>query len=324
MATPPPALRTWLEQFNTLLRQSEQAGISPTPALARQGLAGITAQFVTHAPDIARVIDGTIHQSPIPCRIYHPAPETELPVVLFYHGGGHMCGNIAVYDPICRKLAHHSQAIVVSIDYRLAPEHPYPAGVDDAILSLRQLFPTLDQNQIRYRRSLTLAGDSAGGALAATVVQSLNSQTSRLDHESSLADQPPSVDKLVLIYPSLDYTLTADSLRENHAGYVLETNKIEWYFRQYLQHRECRESVSPLYGDIPPAHPETLIITAGFCPIKDDGLHYHFRLQRAGTPSRHLHQETMVHAYLNLETLVPEACQQTYQAIGDFIQQSRS
>lgn len=315
----PPALQHWLEQFNTLLRQSEQAGIAPSPELARQGLAGITAQFVTNAPEIARVTDGVIHLCDIPCRIYHPNPDIALPVMLFFHGGGHMCGDIAVYDPICRKLAHHSQTIVVSIDYRLAPEHPYPAGLEDARFSLQQLFPTLDHYQCRYRNRVILAGDSAGGALAATIIQSPPFTT-----EQTKTLPRPNVEKLVLIYPSLDYTLTADSLRENSTGYVLETQKIDWYFQQYLQHRECRERVSPLFGNIPPAHPETLVITAGYCPIRDDGLHYQLRLQRAGIPCQHLHLEDMIHAYLNLEALVPAACQRTYQTIADFIQPHHS
>ncbi|UTV29879.1 alpha/beta hydrolase [Photobacterium atrarenae] len=319
MATLPQPLQIWLEQFNTLLRQSEQAGIAPSPALARQGLAGLTAQFVPHAPDIARVVDGTISQSAIPCRIYHPEPDSELPVMLFFHGGGHMCGDLDVYDPICRKLAHYSQAIVVSIDYRLAPEHPYPAGLTDASLSLCQLFPTLDHYQCRYRNKVILAGDSAGGALAATVIQSQSSSQGTAQG-SPRPNSFPKVDKLVLIYPSLDYTLTADSLRENSTGYVLETKKIDWYFQQYLQQRECRESVSPLYGEINLNHPETLVITAGFCPIKDDGLHYRLRLQRAGIPCQHLHLKDMIHAYLNLETLVPNACDMTYQSIREFIQ----
>lgn len=306
MPTLPPQLQRWLTQFNQELSRLEAAGILPTPELARQGLSNITEQCVTDIPPMAKITDSQISRSSIPCRIYQPDPDSPLPVILFIHGGGHMCGNIDVYDPICRKLASCCHCTLVSIDYRLAPEYPYPAGLQDAKTSLDNLFPTLDKLGIRYQPRNILIGDSAGGALATTLVQSRNSRQ-------------PDIERLVLIYPSLDYTCMAASLTENGVGYLLERKKIEWYFEQYLQHQENRKQVSPLFGDIPPHHPETLIVTAGFCPIKDDGISYLRRLHSAGVPCRHLHLANMPHAYLNLEALAQNECQQTYQAIHQFI-----
>lgn len=311
MPTLPPQMQLWLTQFNHVLAQSQAAGLLPTPELARQGLSSITEQCITSIPAIAQVTDSQINGSSIPCRIYQPETERSLPVLLFIHGGGHMCGSINVYDPICRKLASYSHCTVVSIDYRLAPEHPYPAGLQDSKTSLDNLYPTLNRLGIRYQPRLILAGDSAGGAMAATLVQHRNSNQ-------------PSIDKLILIYPSLDYTCTAGSMTENGIGYLLEATKIEWYFTQYLQHQEDRRQVSPLFGSISPDHPETMIVTAGFCPIKDDGLSYLQRLKRSGIPCRHLHLENMLHAFLNLEDLAKTECRKTYEAISQFISEGET
>lgn len=306
MPTLPPLLQTWLTQFNLIVAQSEQAGIKPTPELARLGLANITIQFVTDIPPIANITDSTISHTAIPCRVYQPMLDLPLPVILFIHGGGHMCGNIDVYDPICRKLADYCQCIVVSIDYRLAPEHPYPAGIQDATSSLKNLYATLDKLKVSYLEHITLIGDSAGAAVAATVIQ-------------ETTNTPPIIEKLILIYPSLDYTFSADSLIDNGKGYILETNKIEWYFNQYLQHNEDRKQVSALFGNITDSHPKTLIVTAGFCPLKDDGISYLERLKLAGVPCQGLHLDNMPHAYLNLEDLAKKECEQTYTAITHFI-----
>ncbi len=93
-------------------------------------------------------------------RIYDPAPETRKPVCLFFHGGGHLAGSVAVYDPICRKLAEASGRLVVSVDYRLAPEHPYPRGLEDCLAVARHLWPLLEAEGRRVERRLSLAGDS--------------------------------------------------------------------------------------------------------------------------------------------------------------------
>ncbi|MCW8328652.1 alpha/beta hydrolase [Photobacterium sp. SDRW27] len=302
----PPKLQLWLTQFNHILAQSERDGIQPTPELARMGLANITEQCVTDIPPINHVIDAEICHTTIPCRIYHPDSNTPLPVILFIHGGGHMCGNIDVYDPISKKLAANCRCIVVSIDYRLAPEHPYPAGIQDASNSLDNLYQTLDKLGVCHKKNITLVGDSAGAALATTIIQ-------------TRSPRQPKIDKLVLIYPSLDYTFSADSLIDNGKGYLLETKKIEWYFNQYLQHQEDRAQVSPLFGTIPETHPETLIITAGYCPIKDDGIRYQQRLESEHISCLHLHMENMLHAYLNLEDLAKHECHHTYIAISQFI-----
>ena len=216
MADMPPSLQTWLKSFNDALSQAKQLGIPPTPEMARLGLATITQQFVTAKVEISQVIDTHINGTSIPCRIYHPSPDAALPVLIFFHGGGHMCGSIAVYDPISRRLAHHSQHIVVTIDYRLAPDHPYPKGLVDCIMSLEEIVHTLEKLTVAFQHNISIAGDSAGGALATSLAQR----------------HPEMINQLVLIYPSLDYTFSSDSLVDYREGYILETAKVQWYFDQ--------------------------------------------------------------------------------------------
>jgi acetyl esterase len=240
-------------------------------------------------------------------RIYHPAPEAELPVLIYYHGGGHMAGSVTVYDPICRKLALAARHIVVSVDYRLAPECPYPAGLTDAYQVVKNLWATLDGRKLNYQRRLAIAGDSGGGALCATVAH--------------LAQYDAGVDiqRQILIYPSLDYTITSPSVAENGTGYLLQKEKIAWYFDNYFQHCEDRKSASPLFMEFSAGLPETLVVTAEFCPLRDEGVAYAAKVKAAGPHVEHLHLDDMIHAFMNMEDLAKTACATVYRRIAEFL-----
>ncbi|OAN11159.1 hypothetical protein A3K86_19550 [Photobacterium jeanii] len=310
-------LRSWLNAFH---QQTQDAPLNANAA--RDGLKLLTQQY--QCQDIAAVhtTDTMIANSTIPCRIYQPltlhhahsAPalslDTDCPVTLFFHGGGHLAGNIEVYDSISRQLAHASQSIVITIDYRLAPEHPYPAGLNDGRHSLYNVFTTLDKANIPYQRSLRVLGDSAGGAMAATLIQEWGFRSCPLKGK---------IDKLVLIYPSLDYTMSAPSLAQYGSGHLLEKKKIAWYFEQYFVPYEDRYHASPLFGQINQDHPETLVITAQYCPIKDDGRRYYDRLITHGVHARYLELPNSIHAFLNLYQLQQEACDHSYAAINKFL-----
>jgi len=122
-------LEPWLKHYYQLVEAQLEKGVVLSPALAREGLATLTAGLVTDSPELPQVYDERVQGShgPVPVRVYHPDPGARLPVLVYCHGGGHMAGSISVYDPICRKLARASRHIVVCVEYRLAPEHPYPA-----------------------------------------------------------------------------------------------------------------------------------------------------------------------------------------------------
>lgn len=304
-----PNLENWLSGVNQQQALLDNSLAKLTPKVMRKALASMTKTHVTESPQIESISDSvlTSGQFSVPLRIYDPAPDTAIPVIMYIHGGGHMCGSIDIYDAICRKLAAASRQIVVSVEYSLAPEFPYPAALNECTAVIRGLWPHLDDKKIRYQHHLSLVGDSGGGALCATL--SANSQS----------DSTLPIQKQALIYPSLDYSLSSPSVEALSKGYLLEKERIEWYFNHYFQNAENREEVSPLYLPASASFPVTLVITAEFCPLRDEGKQYVTRLSEAGAIAEHHGEPGLIHAYLNLENLVPEACERTYKQIAEFL-----
>jgi acetyl esterase/lipase len=302
-------LQGWLYDYNRFMKELQETGFKQTPANTREGLANLTKQHVTESPEISWVQDDLVNVSDhsIPVRIYHPKPDSSLPVLIYYHGGGHMAGSVTVYDPICRKIANATEHIVVSVDYRLAPECPYPLGVNDAYNAVKNIWETLNGRDLNYQRRLSIAGDSAGGALCATVAH-ISQHDERID-----------IKRQAMIYPSLDYTLASGSVEENAEGYFLEKEKIIWYFDNYFQKGENRKSASPLYMEFTNQLPETLVITAEFCPLRDEGIAYVEKVKSTEVYIEHLHFDDMIHAFLNLENLVKDECESVYRKIGEFL-----
>lgn len=321
--SPTTELQEWLHRFYIGLEALKKRGYEPTPVNTREGMFNLTRSLVLDRPEIALVTDAVVDSSShcVPVRIYHPDPDVYLPVLVYYHGGGHMAGSVSVYDPICRKMTLATNHIVVSVEYRLAPEFPYPAGVHDAYHVAKNIRSTLDVLSLKYLNRISLAGDSAGGALCATV-----SHMAQYDKEVKIAKQ-------ALIYPSLDYTMSYPSVDENGIGYLLEKEKMRWYFDHYFQdnasHRantpngkqanKIRKDASPLFMEITLQMPDTLVITAQFCPLRDEGIAYIDRLKNRGRHTEHLHFNNMIHAFLNMESLVPDECVTVYKKIGEFL-----
>ncbi|WP_328590325.1 alpha/beta hydrolase [Veronia nyctiphanis] len=208
---------------------------------------------------------------------------------------------------MCRKIADKTQHIVVSVDYRLAPEHPYPAGLTDAYCTAEHLWGLLEKHTIKTTRHLTIAGDSGGGAMAATITQIATEQKAF------------SINRQVLIYPSLDYTMSQPSLEENGHGYLLTRETVTWYFDHYFKHQENREHASPLWLPIDSNYPSTLLLTAEFCPLRDEGFAFVEKLKHAHVQCAHVHFEDMIHAFMNMEDLTPKACEKLYSSIADFV-----
>ncbi|TDR81409.1 alpha/beta hydrolase [Paludibacterium purpuratum] len=304
-----PQLADWLNAFNQKVAQMLANGYKPTAIGAREALAGVTRQLVSDGPAIAWVNDDLIagRDYAVPVRIYHPAPGEARPVLLYLHGGGHTAGSVSVYDPISRRLAAATGHIVMVPEYRLAPENPYPAAVLDAYTAAKGAFALLQTRQLTFTPRLALAGDSAGAALAATL-------SARLQYEP---DVP--LARQVLLYPCLDYTMSAPSMDQKGLGYFLTRARIAWYFEQYFQHGEDRRAVSPLHLPIGSGMPATLIVSAGFDPLCDEATHYLQRLQTAGVAVEQLHHPDMLHAFLNMEQCAKAACDQTYRRIAEFL-----
>lgn len=304
-----PNLVPWLEKNNALVAKLVAEGFKATPINAREGLAKLTLLNVTHIPSVAWIQDDYVDTMDyrVPVRIYDPKPQEELPVLIYFHGGGHMSGSVRVYDPICRKLALATDHIVVAPEYRLAPECPYPDALIDAFGVVKYVWKTLDSRKLKYRKQLSLGGDSGGGAMTATV-------TGKSQYDPTVA-----IHKQFMIYPSVDYTMGMPSIQENAVGYLLQTEKIGWYFDEYFRHGEDRKAASPLYWEFTNRLPASLIITAEFCPLRDEGIAYVKKLREAGVPVEHLHLDDMIHTFMNMEDVVPDACAKVYKTVGAFL-----
>lgn len=308
-----PNLEGWRIKFHQMLVDLETSGIQATPETARQALAGLTQRYVSSGPEVLTVreleIPGAGHT--VPVRYYSDVYLDEIEkadhLILFVHGGGHMAGSVDVYDPICRRIARSSYLPVLSVEYRLSPEHPWPAGIHDVRDVLRAI-PTLsEQLNLTEGAKVSLVGDSGGGAMVATIC---------LQPEASWSVR---LQNLVLIYPSLDYRMVTDSVREFANGYMLTAERMRWYFDHYLQGKAEPLSVSPLEMPVPEYFPRTLIMNAGFDPLRDEALLFHEKLKASGVSSELLTYPDMLHAFLNLESMVPEVCEKAYQAVADFL-----
>lgn len=276
----------------------------------REALAGMTYLYMTDYDKTLFTLDDVVMNGhyPVPVRIYHPEPGTTLPVAVFIHGGGHMAGGITVYDGIVRKLSASIKHIVVSIEYRLAPEFAYPTGIEDAKAAVRGVFKVLEERKVAYKsRDLTLIGDSAGGAICASIA---------MDKEFVAVEQ---IRKQVLIYPSLDYTLSSASMETFASGYLLEKSKVAWYIESYFQNNENLKALSPVYGEFYTGMPQTLVVVASHDPLIAEGLAYYQNVLNVGVNAELLKVDGVVHAYLMLENLCPEECAATYQEINKFL-----
>lgn len=310
-----PPLARWLAAHNDRMMALKRRGeYARTPTVVREALAALTAAFGPERPEIGRVVDDLVPgpDYAVPVRVYHPAPDSQLPLAVFVHGGGHVAGGVSVYDAIARKLALSTRHIVVSVDYRLAPECPYPAGLKDVICVVKGMRPVLVARGVRFQPQVSLVGDSAGAALCATASHML-----RYEPTVELAAQ-------VLIYPSLDYTLSMPSTVGFGQGYLLERDRAAWYFDQYFHNAENRRDVSPLFMPCASDLPPTLLMTAEFCMLRDEGEAYAARLREAGVRVEYICWTGMLHAFLNLEALVPAQCGDLYQRTGDFLQRYSS
>lgn len=300
----PPAL---LADF--LAAQPRNPNLCYDTLSSRAGLAALTKANVSTSEPMAAIINTEVDtgERRIPVRIYRPALTGEPKVVVFIHGGGHLSGSVEVYDPVARHLAMATGNIVVSVDYRLAPENPYPAGLSDAKAVIENVWSLLESQHIPYTRQLTLIGDSGGGAFSATLAAYFS------------REQPGFIHRLVLIYPSLDYTLNWPSVQENGAGKLLDESKIRWYFQQYFRNGEDRKQTSPLYLPLSQDFPPTLVVSGGLDPLRDENFAFVARLQAERIPVQHVHFPGMTHAYLMLEDKVPQEAKATYLAIGEFV-----
>ncbi|MEN2751657.1 alpha/beta hydrolase [Psychrobacter sp. FBL11] len=327
-----PAVANYLQVLNEqVLPAFINTGSVPNAINARDGLAHLTHTFVTETVDVALIVDDIIecdasaddvYDVPaynVPVRLFYPSePDnvnqtepTVLPVMLYFHGGGGTAGSVSVYHQILCRLAKHTGHIVVAPEYRLAPENPYPCGQNDACTALLGLPALLARHHISTNK-LVVAGDSHGGALVTNLLRD-----PRIIKSGTIND----ISAQVLIYPSVDFTMSCPSIETYANGYLLSQARISWYFDQYFQHGEDRQAKSALFASQNELaqQPPALIINAAVDPLYDEGAAYATKLSEAGVDTQHMTYDKVIHAYLNMESLNPDICQQTYQAINAFL-----
>ena len=231
-------------------------------------------------------------------RIYTPVSTSSsiLSGLVFFHGGGFVLGDLDTHDDLCRVLSNESGFRIVSVDYRLAPEHPFPAAVEDCYAATHWVAANAPELGIDSRK-LAVGGDSAGGNLAAVV--------SQLAREGG-----PAIAFQLLIYPVAQLGAPdTPSMRENAKGYFLEKEGMDWFTRLYAPDKEHRNDprLSPLrcadLSCLPPAY----LITAGFDPLRDEGRAYADALDKAGVPVTHVNYPGMVHGFFSMRGFIPKA-----------------
>jgi acetyl esterase len=223
--------------------------------------------------------------------------QSELSAIVYYHGGGWVTGDLDSHDGTCRLLAAASHCLVVAVDYRVAPEDPFPAAVDDAIAAYEWVQRHTDELGVAPAR-VGVMGDSAGGNLAAVVAQSVHRASGGPD-----AVAPPLAQ--CLVYPAVDAHLDTDSMRSLGEGFFLTRETMETYRQMYLP-REAdwdMAAASPLLaGDLAGLAP-ALIVTAGFDPLRDDGANYAQALSRAGVAVEYRCYDDQVHGFMGMGVL---------------------
>ncbi len=292
-------------QCRALLDLMQTRGVPPThtlsPADARAFYRDRRSATPPEPPGVAEVRDlqATGPHGPIPLRLYRPlqpASSGLQPVLVYYHGGGWVIGDLDTHDTLCRQLANQAGCTVVAVDYRMGPEHRFPAAVDDAIAALAWVRGAASTLGLDVNR-MAVGGDSAGGNLAAVVAL----------HDRQHAAAPLLFQ--LLIYPATDARRGAPSHTSNGEGYLLTKDTMDYFLGHYIDdqrhHQDWRASplLHPNLAGAPPA----LVLTAGYDPLRDEGLAYAQALTVAGVRTTHLCFERQIHGFILMGKVLDEA-----------------
>lgn len=291
------------------LRAREMSKLPPlssgTPAKARHDLlAG--AQIAAGEPIQPVAVRDLMINGSIPARLYTP---DELPVgsplLVYFHGGGFVIGSIETHDNTCRFLAKHARVRVLSVDYRLAPEHPFPNGVEDAIAAFKYAYANA-ADLGADPTAIAVGGDSAGGNLATVV-----SQVTTREGGPKPAFQ-------LLLYPSADATKQTRSKELFAQGFFLTKDDMDWFMGHYATDEQDKQdpryspALAPDLSGLPPAY----IATAGFDPLRDEGEAYAELLRKAGVPVVLSRQADLIHGYANLLAIGTRFREAMFEAAG--------
>ncbi|MBK6007503.1 alpha/beta hydrolase [Ramlibacter ginsenosidimutans] len=292
-------------QARALLRLIEEKGVPATHTLSVEQARALYRDRRTYTqpepPPVALVRDLEARgpAGPIPLRSYRPAgspADAALPVLVYYHGGGWVIGDLDTHDTLCRQLANLSGCAVIAVDYRMGPEHRFPAAVDDCIAATRWVRANAAALKVDPGR-LAVGGDSAGGNLAAVVALA-----ARDNGDLPIAFQ-------LLIYPATDQRRGAPSHTSNGEGYLLTRDTMNYFHDHYIADpaQDLDWRASPLlhadHARLPPA----FVLTAGYDPLRDEGLQYAQKLSEAGNRAALVNFERQIHGFILMGRVIDEA-----------------
>ncbi|WP_420451110.1 alpha/beta hydrolase [Ilumatobacter sp.] len=282
-------------EARSLLALMEQIGAPPLdslpPAQARAARRELAPPVLDPCHETVDLDAGGV-----PARLYRPEPGVDVPgLLVWYHGGGFVIGDLESHDNICHTLCRRSGHGVLSVDYRLAPEHPFPAGLDDCITATTWARDAAAELGFDPDR-IAVGGDSAGGNLAAAVCHAA----------------PIPIVHQMLIYPVTDARMGSASYEENAEGYFLTRSSMAWFVDHYLtggaaEPDDPRVSVLLADDDALAAGPPALVITAGFDPLRDEGTAYAQRLAELGVATSHVHFPGHFHGFFSLGHMLADA-----------------
>ena len=292
-------------QAQALLDLMRERGVPPTHTLSPADARAFYRErrsFTQPAPPevaLVRDLEADGPHGAIPLRLYRPLgadAAAMLPVLVYYHGGGWVIGDLDTHDTLCRELANGSGCAVLAVDYRMGPEHRFPTAADDCIAATRWVRANAAELRLDATR-LAVGGDSAGGNLAAVVAL-----TARDSGDLPIAFQ-------LLIYPATDQHRTAPSHTTNGQGYLLTTETMDYFTGHYIadpaQYRDWRASplLHPSLAGLPPA----LVLTAGYDPLRDEGAAYAEKLTAAGSGAVYVCFERQIHGFITMGKVLDEA-----------------
>jgi len=280
-------------EARALLDQLEALGDPPLESSTPPAVRALRASRI-QPPTIALAEVRDVDADGIPTRLYRPSADVPLGLFVYFHGGGWVLGSIETHDHVARALASESGCAVLSVDYRLAPEHPFPAGLDDAV-SVSAWAHENAQSLGCDPERLAIGGDSAGANLAAVVTQS-----GRFPFRFQ-----------ILVYPATDARGGTASYEELADGFGLTSGGMRWFLEHYLSGGESAPDdprVSPLLADDSAfaVSPPTLLITAELDPLRDEGEAYAERLRGAGVPAETTRDDGMIHGFFSLGELLTD------------------
>ncbi len=283
-----------------------------TPEVARENYKTSLAKTDIKTPDVALIENRAIStpDGTLKIRLYWPQPHNKkkhLPAILFCHGGGCVLGDLDTHEPLCAALCLDTQALVIAVDYRLAPEHRFPAPIEDAIYAYRWLIDHTESLGIAPHK-IALAGDSAGGGIITTALQEIAEKVKIMPCAQ------------LLIYPAVDITGNTPSRRHLTDMFPIPKDTLFWFFNHYfgtswpLHDKRAHPMKYESFAKVP-----TLIITAGLDPLKDEALAYGKKMEQDGVKVKYINYEGTVHGFMGMGRLLRKVSRTARQDMAAFL-----